>query len=104
MGLPCCKCSCFAGAGSLPNNLDVSSPNCDADPRGINSPVGSALSLSPHAGRANGSSVPSFVAKDAIGFGDGIPALNIAKGAAVGVPGFDMLWVEFCLEKAHLAV
>src|SRR5262245_2881722 len=75
VGLPCCSCGCLAATRSFANDLDVSSPNCDADLGGINGAVGACLGLRPHAARVNSPSVPSLVTENTISFGDGMPAL-----------------------------
>src|SRR5262249_22769129 len=104
VSLPCCSCVCLAAARSFSNDLDLSSPNRDADLCSINGVVNAGLGLAPPAARANSPSVPSLVAKDAVCLRNGMPTLNVAQGVPVGVPGPDVSWIEFGLEHAHLGV
>jgi hypothetical protein len=48
--------------------------------------------------------IPSIVAKYAVGFGDGVPALDVVQGGAIRLACFDVLGIEFGLQLASLCV
>src|SRR5262249_32165881 len=102
--LPRRKCRGFARPGSFSNNVHLSSANGNAHLRDVNCPVTAAPSLSPDAATADGSAVPSFVSKDAIGLRDYMPAFDIAQPGAVGAPRPYVPRIEFRLKQPDLIV
>jgi len=96
MGLAQVGVDAVAGAAAFADQP----ADADANPGGVrDAPTGAvtaaegALALG-HALHGNGFALPAVKAKDAVGLGDGLPALQVGQGAAGLAAGLDLGAIE----------
>ncbi len=62
------------------------------------------IGAGPNTARCKGSTIPGIKAKDAVGLGNGVPALDIVQGGAIRLACFDVLGIELGLQLASLCI
>src|SRR6516165_1223293 len=78
--------------------------HADAHLRRVSGGIFGATSPSPNTGAGYCFSVPSIKAEDAVGFGNGVPALDVVQGSAACFTRPDIFRIEFCLQLPDLSI
>ena len=104
MRLPRRQSPAFAAARTFANDGDFAGANANAHLGYVGSEVMLLVRPGPNTSCCEGPAIPSIIAKYAVGFGDGVLALDVVQGGAIRLACFDVLGIEFGLQLASLCV
>src|SRR5262249_25970434 len=88
----------FAAARALAYNSNVAGAHADPHFGGIGRFMVGASGSVPHAAACERAPVPGVIAKDAVGLGDDMPALDIVEVGTTRSASFDMLRLKLRFE------
>src|SRR5437588_5543643 len=92
----------LAGTVALADHSPIASPHRNAHLGDINGMETAVVLPIQYALALDRLTIPAIEAKDTIGFGNGVPALDVGQRPALKLPGVDIGAIQLALERSHL--